>query len=211
MVTESHLIQTFKSAPTWVLRGVLCRGLVHYGLMKPNRKPSSLDNLVLIGPMGSGKSAVAKALAALLGFKSLDSDDLIIKKTGVDIAYIFEKEGEERFRERESEVVAELAAERNKVIATGGGVVLRAENRMRLQELGFVVYLRTSVEEQVRRTGRNQNRPLLNGVDAYERLSALMVIRAPLYEEIADCIIDTDQNRVKSVAMDIQKAYSGAR
>jgi len=161
--------------------------------------------------MGSGKSAVAKALGGVLGWSTVDTDELIVKKTGVDIAYIFEKEGEERFRERESEVVAELAAERNKVIATGGGVVLRAENRMRLQELGFVVYLRTSVEEQVRRTGRNQNRPLLNGVDAYERLSALMVIRAPLYEEIADCIIDTDQNRVKSVAMDIQKAYSGAR
>jgi shikimate kinase len=191
--------------------GLLCRGLVHYGLMKPNRKPSSLDNLVLIGPMGSGKSAVAKALAALLGFKSLDSDDLIIKKTGVDIAYIFEKEGEVKFRDREAEVIRDLLSERKKVIATGGGVVLREENRRHIRQLGFVVYLRTSVDEQVKRTSTNQNRPLLKDVDPHQKLSSLMTVRAPLYEELADFIVDTDHSRVKSVAILIQKAFVEAQ
>jgi shikimate kinase len=157
--------------------------------------------------MGSGKSAVSKALAKLLRLKVLDCDDQIVKKTGVEIAYIFEKEGEQGFRQRETDLLLELRGAQNVVIATGGGVVLKAENRFCLREIGFVVYLRTSVDEQVRRTASSKKRPLLVGVDPRKKLAELMAIRAPLYEQIADFIIDTDHSKVSLVAQAVQKAY----
>src|SRR5215218_9493482 len=112
-------------------------------------------NVFLVGPMGSGKSAVGRQLARLLGLRFVDSDDEIEARTGVDIAYIFEREGEAGFRSREAEIIDDLSRRDGLVLATGGGAVLDAGSRERLRSRGHVVYLRTSVDQQVARTRRS--------------------------------------------------------
>ncbi|MEP7243103.1 MAG: shikimate kinase AroK [Gammaproteobacteria bacterium] len=160
-------------------------------------------NVFLIGPMGSGKTAVGKYLARLLRAPFYDSDAEIERRTGVDIPYIFEKEGEPGFRERERETLEVLTLAEPMVLATGGGAVLRPENRVYLSSRGFVVYLKTSVSQQAHRVRHARNRPLLNNVDAAAKLEQLMVERAPLYTEIADVTVNTDGRRVRSVAEEI--------
>ena len=160
-------------------------------------------NVFLIGPMGSGKTAVGRQLARLLDLKFRDSDAEVERRTGVDIPYIFEKEGESGFRSRERDAIETLTAQAGVVLATGGGAVLLPENRRCLSERGRVVYLRTSVRQQVDRTRHGRGRPLLDTEDPAARLEQLMAVRAPLYEEIADVIVDTDGRRVAAVADDI--------
>ncbi len=162
-------------------------------------------NLYLIGPMGSGKTAVGRRLATLLGKQFFDSDAEIEKRTGVDIRYIFEKEGEARFRVREREVIAELTALDGVVVATGGGVILDAANRERLAETGTVIYLETNLETLVRRTKAAKTRPLLMNDDPRTVLERLMVVRRPLYEGTADLRIETTGRQVRAVAVDIQQ------
>ena len=162
-------------------------------------------NVYLIGPMGSGKTAVGRRLAGLLGLKFIDSDAEIERRTGVDIRYIFEKEGEPRFREREREVLADLTALDGVVLATGGGVVLDAANRERLASTGTVVYLQASIDTQLQRTHRGRNRPLLLAGDPRETLERLIAIRRPLYEEIANITVDTTGRQVRAVALDIRE------
>lgn len=162
-------------------------------------------NVYLIGPMGSGKTAVGRRLAALLGKEFRDSDAEIEKRTGVDIRYIFEKEGEARFRERERDVIAELTALENVVVATGGGVILDPANRERLAHTGTVVYLETTVETLVRRTKAAKTRPLLMNDDPRAVLERMMLIRRPLYENAADLRIETTGRQVRAVASDIQQ------
>ncbi|HKT72978.1 MAG TPA: shikimate kinase [Steroidobacteraceae bacterium] len=157
-------------------------------------------SLYLIGPMGSGKSAVGKYLSRLLEMPFYDSDTEIERRTGVDIPYIFEKEGEAGFRQRERETLEALTALDRVVIATGGGAVLLPENRRNLAERGCVVYLETSVAQQAERVRHNRNRPLLRNVDPTAKLTQLSAERAPLYAEIADVIVATDGRRVRSVA-----------
>jgi shikimate kinase len=166
--------------------------------------------LYLIGPMGSGKTAVAKRLATLLGKEFLDSDAEIEKRTGVDIRFIFEKEGEARFRAREREVIADLTTLQGIVLATGGGAVLDAGSRGRLAENGTVVYLRTTVDAQLQRTQPSRNRPLLMGDDPRAVLERLQAIRQPLYEEIADIVVDTTGRRVRAVAAEIRDRLAAA-
>ena len=161
-------------------------------------------NVYLIGPMGSGKTAVGKRLAALLDKQFLDSDAEIERRCGVDIPYIFEKEGEARFRERERDVIAALTALEGVVVATGGGAVLDPKNRERLAATGTVVYLEATVDAQLRRTQPSRNRPLLNGGDPRAILERLMSIRRPLYESIADIRIDTKGRQVGAVASDVR-------
>jgi shikimate kinase len=162
-------------------------------------------NVFLIGPMGSGKSAVGKTLARLLGVPFHDSDREIERRTGVDIPYIFDKEGEDGFREREREALDELTLREPQVLATGGGAVLRAENRQCLAERGCVIYLQTSVNQLANRVKRGRNRPLLHNVDPREKLEQLMLDRAHLYAQIADFTVTTDGRRVKSVAEEIAR------
>lgn len=161
-------------------------------------------NIFLIGPMGSGKTAVGRSLARHLGKTFYDSDSEIVRRTGVDIPYIFEKEGEPGFREREREAIEALVALRGIVLATGGGAILLPENRRLLAERGCVVYLETSVAQQAERVQQGRNRPLLANVDdPATRLRELMTLRDPLYRSIADITVSTDGRRVKAVSEDI--------
>ncbi len=162
-------------------------------------------NVFLIGPMGSGKTAVGKALARMLGYPFYDSDREIERRTGVDIPFIFEKEGEPGFREREREAIDALTVLDPVVLATGGGAILRPENRRCLAERGCVVYLETSVAQQANRVRRGQNRPLLANVDPLTKLLELNTARAPLYAEIADFTVTTDGRRVRGVADEIAR------
>lgn len=160
-------------------------------------------NIFLVGPMGSGKTAVGKQLSRLLDMQFYDSDREIERVTGVDIPFIFEKEGEAGFREREQDVIDHLTQLNGIVLATGGGAILSPINRERLQERGLVIYLRTSVNQQLERTKHTQHRPLLRNVDVEQRLRDLFTVRQPLYEELARLIVNTDHRRVAAVAQDI--------
>lgn len=168
-------------------------------------KPHCGSRIFLIGPMGSGKTAVGKQLAKLLGLRFHDSDAEIERRTGVDIPYIFEKEGEDSFREREREVIESLTGLENVVVATGGGAVLDARNRGHLAGRGCIVYLKTSVRQQLERTRHGRQRPLLNRGDPAAKLQELMDFRAPMYESLADLIVSTDGRQVRAVAEDIVK------
>lgn len=163
----------------------------------------STANIFLVGPMGAGKSAVGRQLAKLLQMEFRDSDAEIEAKTGVDIAYIFEKEGDAGFRLRESSAIEELASRNRLVIATGGGAILNEGNRQAMRARGTVVYLRTSVDEQLARTSHTKHRPLLLTRDPHTVLSELMHTREPLYLEAADIVIDTDGRRVPAVAREL--------
>jgi shikimate kinase len=163
-------------------------------------------NLFLVGPMGAGKSAVGRHLARLLHLEFVDSDEEIETRTGVDIPFIFEKEGEEGFRKREVKVIDELSQREGVVLATGGGAIADPESRSRLGARGFVVYLHTSVKQQLERTQRRNKRPLLENGDKEKVLRELMEQRDPLYREISDLIIETDGRRVQTVAREIHDA-----
>ena len=161
-------------------------------------------SVFLIGPMGSGKTAVGRLLARALGMPFHDSDAEIERRTGVDISFIFEKEGEAGFRAREREAIEALTANPGIVLATGGGAVLLPENRRHLAERGRVVYLETSVVQQAERVRHGRNRPLLEQHgDVAGRLGALMEARSVLYAEIADLKVSTDGRRVQAVAEEI--------
>ena len=153
--------------------------------------------------MGAGKSAVGKHLARSLHLKFADSDHEVESRTGVDISFIFEKEGEAGFRKREAAAIDDLTQRDNIVLATGGGAVLRPENRNCLGARGFVVYLYTTVEQQVTRTAKGRDRPLLEGGDPRDILESLLEIRDPLYREIADLVVSTDGRKVSSVVDEI--------
>jgi len=171
----------------------------------------SQPNIFLIGPMGSGKSAVGRHLARLLRFSFHDSDADVEARTGVDIAFIFEKEGEAGFRLRERESIERLTRLTGVVIATGGGAVINLDNRRMLAARGAVVYLETSIGQQLERTRHGRHRPLLNDTDPEEKLVELMRHRAQLYAEIADITVATDGRRVQAVAEEIHRQLQRAR
>ena len=163
-------------------------------------------NLFLVGPMGAGKSAVGRQLARLTHLEFVDSDEEIESRTGVDIPFIFEKEGEEGFRKRECKVIDELSVREGIVMATGGGAIVDPDSRSRLGARGFVVYLYTSVKQQLDRTQRGRNRPMLENGDKEKVLEELMEQRDSMYREIADLIVETDGRRVQTVAREIHEA-----
>jgi shikimate kinase len=165
-----------------------------------------LVNLFLIGPMGAGKSTIGKQLAKDLKLEFYDADQEIEERTGADIAWIFDVEGEDGFRKREAQVIDELSQMQGIVLATGGGAILNPDNRNRLAARGTVVYLQTTVEQQIRRTvsARDKRRPLIQ-VEPENSLKDIMDEREPLYREIADMVIATDGRTVRSVAQEVVK------
>ena len=160
-------------------------------------------SLFLTGPMGAGKSTIGRQLSKRLKRPFHDSDHEIEQRTGVDIPLIFELEGEAGFRKREAAVIDELTLLPDIILATGGGAILDPANRQHLGERGTVIYLHTSVDQQLRRTGRDRNRPLLQTDDPRGRLEELMAVREPLYRETADLVVDTDGKRVQDVVRQI--------
>lgn len=161
-------------------------------------------NVFLVGPMGVGKSTIGRHLAKLLKLDFVDSDREIERRTGVGIPVIFEIEGEAGFREREAAALAELTADRTRlVLATGGGAVLRPANRALLRARGVVVYLHADIEILLARTRRDRRRPLLQNPDPRRIMQELLEQRDPLYREVADLVVETDQRSPTTVAREI--------
>ena len=152
----------------------------------------SAPNLVLVGPMGAGKSSIGKRIAGRFGLAFVDADREIETRTGASVTTIFECEGEAGFRAREAATIADLLLGEGRVIATGGGAVLDADNRRRMRERGFVVHLHVSLSRQLERLARDHTRPLIAGDDRAGVLRRLSEQRAPLYAEVADLRFDTN-------------------
>ena len=153
--------------------------------------------------MGAGKSTIGRLLAKELHLPFKDSDKEIEVRTGANIPWIFDKEGEPGFRDRETAMIVELCHENGIVLATGGGAVMRPENRQALRNGGRVVYLHASIEQQVARTSRDRNRPLLRNANPEKILRDLLAVRDPLYREIADLVVETDERPPRMVVLDI--------
>lgn len=155
--------------------------------------------------MGAGKTTVGRQLAEHFRKEFIDSDLEIQRRTGVDIPTIFEFEGEQGFRQREQEVIEELTQREEVVLATGGGAVIREQNRKALSSRGLVIYLHCTVEQQFERTHRDKNRPLLQTDDPMAKLKSLMAERDPLYRQTADLLISTEGRNTQAVVQDIRK------
>ena len=160
-------------------------------------------NIFLVGPMGAGKSTIGRHLADELHLDFFDSDQEIERRTGADIAWIFDLEGEDGFRKREENVINDLTDKQGIVLATGGGSIVTKAVRNRLSARGIVVYLQTTIDKQVARTQRDKRRPLLQNEDPELVLRDLAEMRNPLYEEVADYIVDTDDQSARAVANQI--------
>lgn len=163
-------------------------------------------NVFLIGPMGAGKTTVGKILADELGLEFLDTDKEIEDRTGADIGWIFDVEGEEGFRKREASMLDELTQRTGVLVATGGGVILNEENRKRLVARGTVVYLDAPLDQQVERTSRDRNRPMLRDGEPRDILTEMQSERDPLYREVADHVFRADKRSARVLASEIARA-----
>lgn len=161
------------------------------------------SNLFLVGPMAAGKSSIGRFLAKRLDKKFYDSDEEIEKRTGVNVKWIFDLEGESGFRLREATVIAELAKYSNIVLATGGGSIVTPENRKNLSKHGVVIYLKVSIESQLQRLEDDDKRPLLDVPDRPSVLTKLLEEREELYRKMANLIVETDKRSIASVAQEI--------
>lgn len=149
-------------------------------------------NLILVGPMGAGKTSIGRRMADRFGLEFADADQLVVEQAGATVNAIFEHVGEAGFRERERTALEQLLSGEGRLVSTGGGAVLDIDNRRLMRQRGFVVYLRVSVEGQLKRIGRDRTRPLLQRVDRVQVLRDMAIAREPLYNEVADLMLDTD-------------------
>lgn len=161
---------------------------------------NSSTNVYLVGPMGSGKTTIGQRVAKKMGLLFLDNDHELQKQTGASVNLIFDLEGESGFRKRETDMLKKLTARENIVLATGGGTILSEENRKLLASTGVVVYLRTSVTQQIKRLSRDKTRPLLQSGDRREKLTRLAKERNPLYEEIAQITFQSQNRSLESAS-----------
>lgn len=166
-------------------------------------KSTLKNNLFLVGPMAAGKSSIGRFLAKKTNKKFYDSDEEIEKRTGVNIRWIFDLEGEEGFRLREAAMIAELVKHSNIVLATGGGTIVEPENRKLLSKNGIVIYLKVSIESQMQRLELDEKRPLLDVPNRHEVLLKLLEEREILYRKIATICVETDNSSIASVAQEI--------
>jgi shikimate kinase len=166
----------------------------------------SENRIFLVGPMGAGKTTIGRRLAKNLRKHFIDADQELEKRTGASVALIFDVEGESGFRERESRIIDELTQLDDVVLATGGGAVLKPENRVALSSRGFVVYLHAMVEELIERTRRDTNRPLLNTEDPIGRMREILEQREHLYRDVADLIVDTGKLNLPEAIKEIRVA-----
>ncbi|MEL0102742.1 MAG: shikimate kinase [Gammaproteobacteria bacterium] len=169
--------------------------------------PKQRNNIILIGPMGSGKTSIGKKLSKMMKFDFVDTDSIIEKKTGVDIPTIFEHEGEQGFRARETKILKEISNVNNTVIGTGGGIIISADNRRIIKNLGFVVHLTANIKELVYRTEHDKNRPLINNVDAENKITTLLKERKDYYEKSSNVTISTDNYDTVKISRIIIKNF----
>ena len=169
---------------------------------------TSLKKIFLVGPMGAGKTTIGRHLATELSLPFIDTDHEIEERCGANIPWIFDVEGEEGFRLREHKVLDDICQSSPAVIATGGGIIMRDDNRTLLKEHGVAVYLHATVKQQLTRTGKDRSRPLLNKGDPKTVLTDLMAIREPLYREVAKSVFPTDSKSPRATASAIAKAVN---
>lgn len=165
-------------------------------------------NIYLVGPMGSGKTSIGQRLAREMGLEFRDCDHELEKHTGASINLIFDVEGEEGFRKRETAMLQQLTGQKGLVLATGGGAILRPENREMLSRSGLVVYLKTSVQQQLRRLRRDRSRPLLQTGDKERKLRELAQERDPLYESVADVTFPAQNRGLDAAAHALAEAVT---
>ena len=158
-------------------------------------------NLILVGMMGSGKTTMGRALAKHLGKAFVDSDEEIIKRTGVTIPHIFDIEGEAGFRQREATTIRELVRRDNMVLATGGGAVVDEQNRAMLRQNGIVIYLKASVHDLWHRTRHDRNRPLLQAGNPHAKLAELFQLRDPLYRQVSDIVVQSGRQNAHALML----------
>lgn len=175
---------------------------------KRNKRDRIKQNIFLIGPMGAGKTTIGVQLAKSLNREFYDSDKIVEERTGATIPLIFELEGEEGFRKREVQSIDELTQLPDVVVATGGGAVLKEENRQHLKDRGVVIYLKADLEQLLSRTSKDRNRPLLNTSDPRKMMEGLLAARAPLYESCADLIVQTGGQTVRDIINHILEQLS---
>lgn len=160
-------------------------------------------NIILIGPMGAGKTTIGRQLAKRLSKGFYDSDHEIEKYTGADIPLIFEIEGEEGFRKRESQVLEELVLNKNIVLSTGGGAILVAENRKLLSDNGIIIYLKSTAEKLYKRIANDKSRPLLQTDDRLNKIKRILDEREPIYLSLANKVIETQEQSIKQITQKI--------
>ena len=168
-------------------------------------KTNNIGNIFLVGLMGAGKSTIGKQLARELGKQFRDSDSEIEKRTGVNIDVIFDIEGEQGFRQRETRILKELVEERGIVLATGGGAILAPENRQLLSDNGLIIYLKASAEHLAGRVKLDRRRPLLQTGDKLAKIRELMTQRDPVYQQLADLVVETNNRSIPRVVREISK------
>jgi len=168
---------------------------------------SKINNIILVGPMGSGKTTIGRRLSERLSLDFFDSDHEIVNTTGVSIDHIFDVEGEKGFRNRESDVLKKLCSMPNIVLATGGGVVILKENRELMKKASSIIYLSSSVDQILRRTAKSKTRPLLEKSNNRRKtITDIVEARDPLYREVSSHIIDTNGKKLNEVIDEIIEA-----
>ena len=176
-----------------------------------NSRKFQSGNLILVGMMGSGKTTMGRSLARHLGKTFVDSDEEIVKRTGVTIPHVFDVEGEVGFRTRETTAIADIVQRDNIVLATGGGAVLAEQNRTLLQQNGIVIYLKASVHDLWQRTRHDRNRPLLQTADPYAKLTELHHLRDQIYQEVADIVVLSGKRSVHALMLHLVDEINALR
>lgn len=176
--------------------------------MNHNRIPS---RIFFVGPMGAGKTTIGSKLAEHLGMDFIDIDHEVERKTGADIPLIFELEGEEGFRKRECQALKEASLKHNIVVATGGGAIIKEQNRSILNSTGLTIYLRAPLEQLLKRTNKDRNRPLLQTGDPQKTLAALLKKREHFYESVADLTIETGQKQLRDIVSEITQLLDNTK